>query len=119
MVEFSAPFSDADCLAFGDAMRALLARKVNHAIIFDTGGLFTMNAKQRAMMAALTKETAAESARYVVCACVVIDNPLARGVITAINWIAPPTFEQKFMPSIAEAEAWALRRLAEDASRAA
>lgn len=116
VVEFLAPFSDTDCVAFGDAMRALLARKTNHAIVFQPGGLFTLNAQQRAMMVALSKETAAESAKYVVCSCVIIDNPLARGVVTAINWISPPTFEQKFMATVEEAEAWALRRLAEDAA---
>ena len=114
VVEFLAPFSDTDCVAFGDAMRALLARKTKHAIVFQPGGLFTLNVQQRAMMVALSKETAAKSAQYVVCACVVITNPLARGVVTAINWVSPPTFEQKFLATVEEAEAWAIRRLAED-----
>lgn len=116
MVELTTPILDADCVGFGDGMRALLARKQRHAIVFDTNGVFAMNAHQRAMMVALSKETAAESAKYVVTACVVITNPLARGVVTAINWISPPTFEQKFMATLEEAEAWAVRRLAEDAA---
>ncbi len=111
VVEFTSPFTDDDALAFGNAMRELLVRKQEHAIVFHPQGLTTMSSSQRAKIAAMAKETEAESATYVVCACVVIDNALARGVITAINWVAPPKFEQRFMKTLAEAKAHARARL--------
>ena len=113
IVRFEPPIGDADVTAFGAAMDALLKREQLHALCFDTGGLTALSAGQRAQMVALSKATEAQSKRFVVCSCVALTSALGRGVITAINWFAPPPFEQRFFKTLDECVAHAAQRLKE------
>jgi hypothetical protein len=110
-IHFDTPIADADVAAFCDKMRELVARKKPYASVFNTEGALHLAPAQRRQMVAISKELEAESALYVVVACIAIDNALARGVITAINWFSPPPFEQRFFSSLVEARAYAAERL--------
>lgn len=112
-IRFDLPVNDADIDAFADAVRGLAARKQPYASVFNTRGVSAIPAAHRRRIVALSKELEAESAKYVVVACLAFDSAIARGVVTAINWFSPPPFEQRFFGSVESARAYAIRRLGE------
>lgn len=52
-------------------------------------------------------------------AAIVVDSAIARGVITAVNWIAPPPFPQRVFATEGEAEAYLAQLIAAEQTRRA
>jgi hypothetical protein len=109
-IRFEAPLGDEDVEKFCDKMR-VLAQGPRYASVFDTRGVFGLNSQQRKKMADLQLELDAMSSQVVVVACLAFANPLARGVVTAINWAKPPSFPQRYFDSVEEARAHAIAAL--------
>src|SRR5262249_48964677 len=76
-----------------------------------------MTAVQRKRVSEFTKENPAGLAEAVIAAAIVSDSAVVRGLITAINWFAPPPFPQRIFAHRSEAEAWLRNKLAEDIRR--
>jgi hypothetical protein len=74
--------------------------------IVDMQRPLVVSAKQREMMAACEKAYAHVDRRYNGGQAVIVSNPLIRGVVTAIYWIAPPVYPVKTLASMAQAMSW-------------
>lgn len=109
-IRFEAPLDDGDIDTFCRRMRSL-AEGPRYASVFDTRGVFGLNSAQRKVIAELQVELQLASARVVVVACLAFSNPLARGVVTAINWVKPPSFPQRYFDSVPEARTHAIAAL--------
>lgn len=110
-ISFADPISDADVDAFCVTMRALAAGGRRYASVFDNRGVFSMPSAQRKKMAELQVQLREASGRVVVVACLAFPNPIARGVVTAINWASAPSFPQRCFASVTEARAAAIAAL--------
>jgi hypothetical protein len=110
-IRFEPPITDDDVDVFCARMRALANGGRRYASVFDTRGVFSINSAQRKKMADLQQELHDASARVVVVACLAFSNPLARGVVTAINWAKPPSFPQRYFDTVDEARAHAIATL--------
>jgi hypothetical protein len=110
-IAFSPPIVDDDVEQFCEKMRALAHGGRRYASVFDTRGVFSINSAQRKKMADLQVELHEASGRVVVVACLAFSNPLARGVVTAINWARPPSFPQRYFDTVDEARAHAIGAL--------
>lgn len=110
-IAFEAPIGDDDVDVFCARMRALAHGGRRYASVFDTRGVFSINSAQRKKMADLQLELHDASATVVVVACLAFSNPLARGVVTAINWAKPPSFPQRYFDTVEEARAHAIATL--------
>lgn len=72
------------------SLAALFARKQRFYTLTDASRVTGLpNAKGRGELAAWTKAVEAQTRRHVVATSIVISNPLARGMLTAIHWVAP------------------------------
>jgi hypothetical protein len=107
-ISFTPTITDDDVDVFCKKMRALARGGRRYASVFDTRGVFSINSAQRKKMADLQLELEDASARVVVVACIAFPNTLARGVVTAINWVKPPSFPQRYFDSVDQARAHAI-----------
>ena len=110
-IAFAKPISDEDIRSFCDKMRALAHGGRRYASVFDTRGVFSIPSNQRKEMADLQVELSGASAKVVVVACLAFPNPIARGVVTAINWATPPSFPQRYFDSVESARQHAISAL--------
>ncbi len=95
-----------------DDWREVFARKERFVALCDLGRVRAMpDAKQRARTAALTKSIEADSMRYSLGTAMVVSNPIARGAMTAIDWINPPKIPQKYAGTLGEGCDWCIERL--------
>ena len=72
---------------------------------------------QRKRMGEFSKLHARRLAEVVIATAIVSDSPLVRGIVTAINWVAPPPFPQRTFARRTEATQW-LHEQRASASRA-
>ncbi len=108
--------SDESIDAFLTRGRAHLARRERFASLHDGVRASGLNGKQRRRMAEHVTENREALARYHAAAAIVAPSSLVRGIITAVNWVAPPPFPQETFATFAQAEAWLRTKL--DAPRA-
>jgi hypothetical protein len=94
------------------AMSKLLKRGERYVIIHDARRAVRPTPKQRAFAAAQQKHDAEGTRRLLAGVALAVSSPLTAGVVTAINWIAPPPYPLKTFSSLPAAEAWATDRLA-------
>ncbi len=87
-----------------------------YVIIHDARNGSRPSPKQRRFAAAQQRKDAAASSKWLRGTAIVLSNPLLAGVVTAINWVAPPPYPQKIFSSLPEAEAWVDARLADRAA---
>ena len=92
-------------------MSALLERRQRYVIIHDARRAVRPTPKQRAFAAARQKHDAEGTRRLLAGVALAVSSPLTAGVVTAINWIAPPPYPLKTFSAMAPAEAWATERL--------
>jgi hypothetical protein len=72
---------------------AILERKQGWAHLVDVRLVVKLpDAKVRTLMATNTKRLDAMSAKYNLGTALVLPSSLARGVLTAIHWLSPPTY---------------------------
>jgi hypothetical protein len=67
---------------------------------------------QRKLIADLSREHEARSRRWCVGGATVLPNAVARGVVTAVTWLAPPVYKLTYHESFADALDEAVRALA-------
>jgi hypothetical protein len=117
-IVFKEPIEMADVEQFGAKSRELLARRVRHVPVFDGRGLIRLAADRRRRLAQIADELGAESKQWVICSCLVLTNPVMRGIVTAINWLSPPPVEQQMFSDRQAAMDYAKHRIALDAKPA-
>jgi hypothetical protein len=69
------------------------------------------SAGQRKLIAELARDRAAQAREWCIGSAVVLPSAVARGVMTAITWLAPPVNEQTFHETYDEALREAVRAL--------
>ncbi len=113
-VDWAGPVSLEEIDAHFDQMTALMGRGQRFAVVMDIQQVLAMPAEQRKRTAARLKELAPKGERTVICNAHIVRSSLAKGMLSAIYWIAPPPFPTKVFTDRAEAEAWARERMAAD-----
>ena len=73
-----------------------------------------LSSLQRKRMSEFAKTNERTLARVIIATAIVADSPMVRGVITAINWFAPPPYPQRVFSRRAEAETWLRERISLD-----
>jgi hypothetical protein len=97
------------------AFSRFYARGARYCSIIDSSAITALpSATSRSLIAQLAKEHEPESRRWILESNVVIDNALARGALTAIQWLAPPVYPLYYVATRQEAFARAFAALARD-----
>jgi hypothetical protein len=99
-----------------DATDRLFAKKTPFALVIDARRSRFPGAVVRRMLAEYQRDHEDEFRRYVVADANVVSSPMLRGVVTAVNWLAPPTHPVRTFESVGEALVWAREQLARQAS---
>lgn len=81
------------------------------AWVVDAGGIGIVDAKVRQVTASHEERTKLHKARFNQGSAFVIKSPMARGIVTAIFWIAPPVYRHEVVSNFESARAWALAQL--------
>jgi hypothetical protein len=86
-----ADVSAIDLTRLARSLEAIYARRARFVSITDATAVSKLpDAKARSEIGAWTKSIEAQSKRYLVANALVVPSAVARGVLTAIQWIAPP-----------------------------
>jgi hypothetical protein len=105
------PLGDAEFEEMVLAMSRFTRRGEPYAVVHDARRAARPTPRQRAFAATHQQADAEASRRWLRGAALVVSTPLIAGVATAINWITPSPYPQKFFSSIESAEAWAVEQL--------
>jgi hypothetical protein len=105
------PVSDEEFARMVDRMSSFSHKGEPFVVIHDARKAVRPSPKQRALAAERQKQDTEMTRRYLRGMALVVSNPIVAGVVTAINWIAPPPYPQKTFSKIAEAEEWVTRLL--------
>ncbi len=93
--EFNGRIADSDWLGIYESYERLYARDEPFAVLNDSSRIENVpSAQSRRTIAVLTKQHEPRSRRYVIHSAVVVPNPIARGALVAMNWLAPPVYPQ-------------------------
>jgi hypothetical protein len=108
-----------DC-THDDLARMKTANTVNrergrHVSLIDGRRANMPDAAMRRAIADLMKGLEAQQSQAVVCSAVIIGSTAAIGVLTALQWLAPPKQPLKYFSSAVDAYAWMRARAAENA----
>lgn len=104
--------TDADVAEFLETSRGHLARAERFASLHDGVRASGLDGKQRKQMGDHITSNRARLERWHAAAAIVAPSPVIRGIITAVNWLAPPPFPQRSFASAVEAERWLREMLA-------
>jgi hypothetical protein len=97
------------------AFSRFYARGERFCSVVDTSTITTMpDASSRNTIARLAKEHESQSRRWVIESNVVVNSALARGVLTAIHWVAPPVYPISYVATCREATTRAFDALARE-----
>lgn len=110
----NASFSDA---VFAEALSqfSALARSGRpYAILHDARQAPLLSASQRRMAAQAGERDRAYSGKWCRASALVFDNPVLRGILTAIDWVFRPPFPQRVFSDMESATAWCTKQLADD-----
>jgi len=102
--------SDADVEEFLARSYDLVLRG-RHAVLHIGIRASGLDSRQRRRVAEHMRERDAELSRAIVASAIVAESAVVFGMITAIGWLAPPSFPQKAFRVKNEAEAWLLELL--------
>jgi hypothetical protein len=86
-------------------------RQLFHAVTDSTGAKSFPSMEQRKLIAEMTREHATRSRKWCVGGAVVVTNPVARGVLSTITWLAPPVYKLTYHGTLAGALDEAVRAL--------
>lgn len=99
--------SDIDVPRLARSLEVIFARKERFVSIADATAVARLpGAKSRGEIGTWTKSIEAESRRYLIANAIVVPNALARGVLTAIQWIAPPVVPTSVCATLSEGGAF-------------
>lgn len=91
--------------------RITRAMQTPYGWVTDISQVTRATAVQRRMYADSEQRLAPWDAQYCAGTGVCCKNAMTRGILTAVQWLSPPTYPMKVFTSSAEAEAWARRQL--------
>lgn len=95
-----------------DYYRSLCRRKIRFVAVSDVRASLAMpDAKTRLRFAEEAERFAADAATWSLGACVVVDSPLIRGALTAIEWLYRPARPTRYFTDFNDAIAWAVAQL--------
>ena len=97
--------------ALHETLGGLFARRDKFGFVFDTRGSGVPDAKVRKALAESRRAHHDNFKRYVTAGATVVDSAVMKGVLTAIEWIAPPPFESANFTDFEAAVAWVKARL--------
>lgn len=101
------PVTDAALASvYEERVLPLLDGKEPLVLHLDTLPGGTLSASQRRFISDFFSRHRDALSRQVVCCAVVAPNSLLRGILTAVNWLAPPPFLQKPFTDRTEAALW-------------
>jgi hypothetical protein len=107
-----APISVAAANELHVIMDELFSRRQRFAIILDGRGMGMPDAKARRALADFAKSREHLFARFIVADATVFESAPLRGVVTAINWMAPPKHPVRAFGDLESAVSWATELLA-------
>lgn len=114
-LNFRAAVSDADLEWMIARFEDLLARPTRYALIVrDAKGVARIGAAQRRMLADWSERRRDLVVEKNICAAIVLQSRLARGVFTAYRWLAKPPSPHLVFSTFEDAERWALDMLGAD-----
>jgi hypothetical protein len=95
--------SDQDIVDFFECSLEQLQRKERHVALHLSIKTTGMSSKHRRMMGDFVNQHRVRVAKYMAASAVVAPSRLIRGMVTAVNWIAPPPSPQGVFANEAEA----------------
>lgn len=95
--------SDADFESFFAEQKKLLAKNLPYVQIADATNAKVMSSMQRRMIAEFSSETSSDAARLCKGTVVIISNPIVRGGMTAVLWIAKLSYPLEVVATFEEA----------------
>lgn len=109
---FSDGFADDDYDAMFAHFNEAFARRERFVTLNDVRAQKSMpNAKQRARVAEWTRKIEPLIAQYSLGYAIVVLSPIARGALTAIDWLNPPKCPQAYFGTMTAACDWCIDRL--------
>jgi hypothetical protein len=105
----SGPISDAEIEELLRTLARFYGRA--HAVLHDGVRASGLTANQRRRMAQHAATYEEEVRRWVIASAAVATSPVVRGLITAVQWVAPSPCPFKAFSVRAEAEEWLLHAL--------
>lgn len=96
-----------------DNLDRAIRERMKTVIIFDATNATGSSAKQRQKQAAWMKQYEAPSRLHSAGYAFVIPSTIVRGALTAILWLSPMPAPYVVVATLAEAEAWSLKVLAQ------
>lgn len=107
VVRYPPAFSDEEWSAHGDELDGLFARRAQFLLLSDASRIVSPpSAKQRRYAAQRVGARRDDWRRLCRGVAFVTPSPMVRGIMIAINWAAPPPFDQRVFATLEEAEAW-------------
>jgi len=107
-------YGPADLEPMFEDWREIFARKERFVALCDLTRVKSMpSAKQRARTGELSKSIEADSIRYSLGSAMVVSNAVARGAMTAIDWINPPKVPQTYVGTVLDGCDWCIGRIRE------
>jgi hypothetical protein len=95
--ELRGKMTDEDWLGIFTSYDRLYERRERFAVLSDSTHLESVpGANVRKEITALTRAHEENTKRYVVHGAIVVPNPVARGALTALNWLSPPVYKQTY-----------------------
>jgi hypothetical protein len=89
-----------------DRISGYTKRGEPYVIIHDARKATRPTPTQRAFAAERQKEDAPAAKKWLRGVAIVVSSSFVAGVVTAINWVAPPPYPEKIFSSMREAEEW-------------
>lgn len=107
------PVSDDELAGYiSDSEASLVLRNEPFVIIVHTGSRLTL--EQRKMQGDFMNRVEPVIRRYCRAYAFIVDGAVARGILTAVLWRAPPPCEWRVFTAAAEGVAWARAKLEEE-----
>lgn len=111
-VTYPPSFSAANVATLFRAVEAFYdANDAPFAWVVDVGNVGLADAKVRQVTAEHEEKTKDHKARFSRGTAFVIRSPLVRGIITAVFWIAPPSYPYEVFSTVERARDWAQEKL--------
>ncbi len=97
---------DSELSSFLEVADEQMQRLGPHAVLHVGVRALGLSVTQHRYMTQHVNESRERLAAHVIAAAVVAPSPILRGSITAMNWLAPPPFEQRVFGGEEVARAW-------------
>lgn len=105
---------DEQLVSFCDGLGAWLkALDQPYAMVIDARKLSSATARQRRVLADMLRDNELELNTWCAGIALVLHSNFARGVVTAVTWVASPGYPMQYFTNIGEGASWARGQLAD------